>query len=260
MRRRTFGLWGAMWLCSFAFGSQLVQAIPPKHSLLSKKKPGKAKLRETPKPVLQKTTPSKKNLPQESDAPLTASNPPCEQDPTALFLWHYTTHEKYCFQPSERLSPEQQTALNHLFRCHHTHQEHEMDVGVIQLLAKIVHTIHPSDSPTRVTIIAGYRAPEQAKAMGNGASAHAQGKALDFFIEDMEAAHLFDKIRSQFHGVRLIYYPNHSPSFVHIAFTSDRKDSFQIDDSFPGQPSVYRNAPPIELTESTPPHPHSPSE
>lgn len=254
------------FLCSLLLHLQVAQGVPPKHRLsTTHNKPNPAKkpdgpsqrsrapkLPPEPSPLeaagpKETTLPETAEPPQEPSPAATTERPPCEQDPTALLLRHYALHETYCFQPtSNGLSAEQQSALTHLLRCHHTQKEREMDAKVIQLLADIVHKIHPSDKPTRVTIIAGYRAPKQAEAMGNGKSDHTQGKALDFFIgeEGITAERLFDEIRTQFHGVRLIYYPNHNPSFVHIAFTDNGKDWVKIDDAPPGQASVYRDPPP----------------
>lgn len=152
--------------------------------------------------------------------------------------------------------------MRHILRCHHTKEEGRLDPNLVQLLYNAVtHIPNSVAKPLHITIIAGYRALDVAKSKGNPNSAHTQGRAVDFFIDGVDALTLFDWLRGHLSeiewthekhaGIEVIYYPHQDRAFVHLAIHRDNTNWIKIDDSKPGQDLPQRDPPPLPTATSS---------
>lgn len=229
-------------------------AATPKSSQTQKTK--FTKYKSNSKLLQSKThrTTLKKSLPIHQKTPALTSPSDCVNQPSAVQLTHYATHETYCLQPihqTMQFTPEQMQAIKQLMRCHITQKQGDINPTLVELMYKIAQHF-----PSRtLTIIAGYRGSQLAKQKGNQDSPHTVGNAVDFFVNGASSKEVFDYIRSHYQQISAIYYPNREPkepNFVHLNPRAAGKPNwFKIDHSKPGETSNYQDPPPLKNQIST---------
>lgn len=151
---------------------------------------------------------------------------------------HLTTHDKMILKPDVpggKFSKKQQERMEQLLRCHHTGKRKRIDSRLLSSLYQIAH--HHRNA--KITVIAGYRAPEVALRKGNPRSPHTRGVACDFRLAGVSVENLRDYIRRVYHGVGVGYYP-HS-RFVHLDM-GRKQSAYWVDASHPGQKARYVSA------------------
>ncbi len=152
-----------------------------------------------------------------------------------VLVEHLTTHEKHYLQadlPGLNFSKKQLASMSHLLRCHHTHKQMNIHPYLISILYQTA--VHYGNA--KITIIAGYRAPEIARKKGNPNSPHQKGIASDIRIAGVTNEDLRDYLRETFHPIGVGYYPN--SGFIHVD-VGRKVSGYWIDYSSPGQQAWY---------------------
>lgn len=145
---------------------------------------------------------------------------PTEKEPSGrLHLYNIHTGEKIRTtyrDPDGRYNPQAINELNWLLRCHHTNEQHPIDLQTLDFL-DLVHTRLGGNS--EIHIISGFRSPkynDYLLSQGHKVakhSLHLEGRALDIRIPGTPLANLQRTALSlRLGGVG--YYP--SGDFVHL--------------------------------------------
>jgi uncharacterized protein YcbK (DUF882 family) len=154
-------------------------------------------------------------------------------------LEHLTTHERLPLRPDlpgGGFSTKQVKRVAELLRCHHTGKRHAISGRLVELL----YTTAKHFRSDKLLVVAGYRAPQIAKAKGNPRSPHKRGVACDFQLPGVENQQIGDYLRGTFPRIGVGYYPN--SGFVHLD-VGRKKEASWVDYSHPGERASYGRAP-----------------